>query len=410
MVNNTIEAFSNSIKNINNNGFMSTFFNFITQLALLLLICTLIYYLIQIGNKHIDRDKRVSIGKKQLFFTAIIFSLIIILIILFNLRLLIFNILAPFIFAVVFAYILNPLVTFIHKKGISRLWSVLLVYLGIVLVLFVLSMTIIPKISVEIGRLVEMLPKYSNEAYDYLSDLYLKFNRNVENLPQELNEVKDLLRLNINRIQEIVFGFFTTITDTIISIVSKVVGVVLIPILTFYFLKDKDKFKTSLILIIPKSIRKQTIIIAKDIDDILGRFIRGQLTVALFVGVLTTVSLLILRVEFAMIVGLIAGIANIIPYFGPVIGIVPGVLFAMMDGPIKALWVIITFVIIQQIESAIISPKIVGNSVGIHPVFIILSLIIGGKYYGVLGLLIAVPVAAIIKVLGKHVIKLIAKF
>jgi len=410
MINETIETFSNNIRNLAqaNQNFMADFFDLITQISFVVLICALIYYLVQIGNRYIDRDKRVNIGRKQIFYTITILVSLIIFVFLFNIRLVLYDTLAPFIFAIMFAYVLNPLVQYLNDKGINRLWGVLIVYLGIILVFIILSVTIIPRVREEVIKLVEVLPKYNNETYDYLSNLYVKFNRNVDNLPSGLDDVKELLRGNINRFQEVVFGFFTTITDSIIRFLSKIVGVVLIPILAFYFLKDKDKFKKSIILLLPKSIRKQTITIAKDIDVILGKFIRGQLTVAFFVGALTTISLLILRVEFAIIVGLIAGIANVIPYFGPIIGIVPGVMFALIDGPIKAVWVVVAFIIIQQIESAIISPKIVGESVGIHPVFIILALIIGGKYLGILGLLIAVPVAAIIKVLGKHFVRLIA--
>ncbi|QUH27346.1 AI-2E family transporter [Serpentinicella alkaliphila] len=379
-----------------------------TQIVLLLLICALLYYLIQIGNRYIDRDRRVNIGRKQVFYTVAIILSLIAIVFLFNIRNVIYETISPFIFAIILAYVLNPVVQYLNDKGIGRLWAVLLVYLAIILVFIILSITIVPKVSEEVKRLIDVMPRYSNGAYDYINNIYSKFNRNVNNLPQELDDVKEILRMNINRLQGIVFGFFATVTDSVIRFLSKIIGVILIPILSFYFLKDKDKFKKSLILLIPKSIRKQTISIAKDIDCILVSFIRGQLTVALFVGILTTIALLILRVEFAIIVGLIAGIANIIPYFGPVIGIVPGVIFALMDGPMKAIWVIITFTIIQQIESGIISPKIVGESVGIHPVFIILALIIGGKYLGVFGLLIAVPVAAIIKVVFKHFVRLIA--
>lgn len=406
-----VETFSNSIRNITTNqGFLTEFFSFVTQIALLILICASVYYLIQIGNRYIDRDKRVNVGRKQIYYSIALLLGVILVVFIFNIRILIYNTLSPFFFALIFAYLLNPLVQYIHARGINRLWSVLIVYLGIIIMLILLSMTIIPKITEEVRHMIDVLPRYSNEAYDYLSDLYIRFNRNVDNLPHEFNDVKDILRVNINRFQGIIFGFFATFTDTILRFLSRVIGVILIPILTFYFLKDKEKFKKSIILLLPKSIRKQTITIAKDIDEILGRFIRGQLTVALFVGILTTISLLVLRVEFAIIVGIIAGIANVIPYFGPIIGIVPGVIFAMIDGPMKALWVIIVFTIIQQIESAIISPKIVGKSVGIHPVFVIFALIIGGRYLGILGLLIAVPTAAIIKVIGKHMIRLIARF
>ncbi|MCC5911493.1 MAG: AI-2E family transporter [Clostridiaceae bacterium] len=409
MENTAIEVISKNMRNLAEATEFTDFFNFVTQLALLMLIYFVIYYLIHIGNKYVEHRHRLNIGKRQIYKFVLLFIGCLLFLILFRLRGLLFDILSPFIFAVVLAYILNPIVEYLTRKGIKRIWGVLMVYLSIVIVLVVISFTLIPRITNEIMRFIEVMPKYSNEFYDYLYDLYIKYNRNIESLPTELEGVKELLRLNIDRIEGIIFGAFTSMANALIGMFSKVIGLVLIPILAFYFLKDAEVFKRSIILLIPKACRRGALKMATDIDEVLGGFIRGQLTVAAFVGMLTTVSLLILRVEFAALVGLIAGTANIIPYFGPVIGIVPGVIFALMDGPVKALWVIVVFTIIQQVESGIIAPKIVGKSVGIHPVMVIFSLIIGGRFFGIIGLLIAVPTAAVIKVLGRYIINYLAK-
>ncbi|AKL95238.1 hypothetical protein CACET_c17900 [Clostridium aceticum] len=410
MENSAIEIISRNVKMMAEGAGFTDFFLFLIQLTVLILLSFITYYLIHIGNQYVEGKNKVNVGKKQIYKFIFMFIILLLIIFLFRIRGLLFEIFGPFLFAIVLAYILNPIVHYLQRKGIERLWGVLLVYLTIFLVLFLFSITLIPRISEEIKNLIEVMPKYSNTTYDHLYDLYLKYNHNVESLPAELDGIKNLLRLNIDRIQGFVFGLFTSITDTLLNIFSKVIGLVLIPILTFYFLKDADGFKKTMILLIPKSFRHEVLNIARDIDEVLGGFIRGQLTVAAFVGILTTGALLALRVEFAVLVGLIAGVANIIPYFGPVIGIVPGVIFALMDGPMKALWVIVAFTIIQQIESGIIAPKIVGKSVGIHPVFVILALIIGGRFFGVLGLLIAVPTAAIIKVLGRHLLNYVVKF
>lgn len=410
MDNNAIEIISRNIRTIAEGAGFTEFFGFLTQLALLLLLCFLIYYLIHIGNQHVERGNKVNIGKKQIYLFILIFIIILLIIFMFRIRGLIFEILGPFIFAIAFAYILNPIVHYLQSKGIQRLWGVLILYTTILLIISLFSMTLIPRFTLEVKRLIEFMPEYSNDIYEYMYELYLKYNRNVESLPAELEGVKDLLRLNIDRIEGFVFGAFTSITNFLLGIFSKIIGLVLIPVLGFYFLKDAEKFKRSIILLLPRFCRSKIIDIAKDMDVVLAGFIRGQLTVAAFVGILTTLSLLALRVEFAVLVGLIAGIANIIPYFGPVIGIVPGVLFALLDSPMKAVWVVIVFVIIQQIESAIIAPKIVGKSVGIHPVFVILALIIGGRFFGIIGLLLAVPTAAILKVLGQHIVGYVVKF
>ncbi|SNS32774.1 Predicted PurR-regulated permease PerM [Anaerovirgula multivorans] len=409
MDNSAIEIISRNIRTITGGAGFTDFFGFLTQLILLLLLCFVTYYLIHIGNQYVERGNKVNIGKKQIYLFILVFLIVLLIIFMFRIRGLMYEILGPFIFAIALAYILNPIVHYLQSKGIQRLWGVLIIYTTILLILTLFSITLIPRFTLEVKHLIEFMPKYSNDAYEYLYDLYLRYNRNVESLPAELEGVKDLLRLNIDRIEGIVFGAFTSITNMFIGIFSKVIGLVLIPVLAFYFLKDAEKFKRSIILLLPRFCRNQILNIAKDMDVVLAGFIRGQLTVAAFVGILTTLSLLVLRVEFAVLVGLIAGIANIIPYFGPVIGIVPGVLFALMDSPMKAVWVVLVFIVIQQIESAIIAPKIVGKSVGIHPVFVILALIIGGRFFGIVGLLVAVPAAAILKVLGKHIVSYVVK-
>ena len=405
-----IETVSRSIRYLTEGKYLSNSLNFIMQILFVLLLATLLYYIVNIGNRFVDDRKRVSMEKKQVIYVVLIIIVILFFLLMFNIRGLLVSILAPFILAIALAYTLNPLIKQLCNKGIPRLWGVLMVYLTISVAIFIFSITLIPRMTAEVKNLIELLPKYGNETFEYFYDLYLRYNKNVESLPEEFVAVKDLLRINIDRFQDIVINLLSSITEALLSAFSKIIGIVLIPILAFYFLKDAEEFKKSLVLFIPSSCRREIMEIARDMDHVLGGFIRGQLIVAAFVGLLTTIALLILDVNFAVLVGIIAGVANIIPYFGPIIGIVPGVLFAIMDSPIKALWVIVIFTIIQQIESAILSPKIVGESVGIHPLIVILALLIGGKFFGLLGLLIAVPVAGILKVLGNHFIKHVVKF
>ena len=405
-----IETVSKSIRYLTEGKYLANSLNFIIQVLFVLLLAALLYYIVNIGNKHLDERKRVSMQKKQIIYLILSLLGILFILLLINLRSILASIFAPFILAIVLAYILNPLIKMLRSKGIPRLWGVLLVYLTISIIIFVFSVTLVPRMTAEVKNLIEALPSYGNETFEYFYDMYLKYNKNVESLPEEFQAVKDLLRINISRFQEIIINVLSTITEGLLAAFSKIIGLVLIPILAFYFLKDAEEFKKSLILFIPSPWRKETLAIARDIDGVLGGFIRGQLIVATFVGLLTTVAMLALRVNFAVLIGIIAGIANVIPYFGPVIGIVPGVIFALMDSPIKALWVIIIFTIIQQIESGILSPKIVGESVGVHPLVVILALLVGGKFFGLVGLLIAVPVAGVIKVLGKHFIKHIVRF
>lgn len=363
-----------------------------------------IYFIINIGNRFVEGDKKFKISKKQIYYFI---TAIIVVFLLYQVYIMmkgLMSLVTSIFLSIVFAYIFNPLVNLMEKKGIKRLWAVLLVYLIIIGIVFVLSFSLIPKIVNEFRKLAELLPSYFNELYDYFNELYINYTENIENLPPEFNAVKDAITNNLSNIQNAIVTALGNFTNATLGIFSKIFTLILIPILTFYFIKDKEYFKKKIVLTIPKSYRNDVLRVAREVDLVLSKFIRGQLIIAAFVGIATAVGLLLLGIDFALIIGIIAGIANIIPYFGPIIGIVPAVIFALLDKPIKVVWVIILFTLIQQFESNILSPKIVGESVGLHPVIVIIALLVGGSYFGILGMLLAVPIAAVLKIVSAFLI------
>lgn len=145
----------------------------------------------------------------------------------------------------------------------------------------------------------------------------------------------------------------------------------------------------------------------REINDILSNFIQGQLLTAAIIGVMETVALFIVGVKYAPILGIIGGISNIIPYFGPFIGAIPAVAVALIDSPVKVLWTVVAFVIIQQIDNMFISPKIIEGRLGLHPVTTILAVLVGEEFFGIIGMLLAVPVTAVIKVILKRSVEAI---
>lgn len=312
----------------------------------------------------------------------------------------ILNILSPFLVSILLAYLLNPVVQFFEEKGIRRINSVILVYIILLVVILFLSFFVIPKLFKDISILVESFPQYSQQIQMFIKnfqDGYLN-----SNLPQGL---KDIIDDNILIIQTLVMSFLQKAADSLIAFFSKIFNFILIPVITFYMLMDTDYFKNQLVLLIPKSKRNRMIQLFRDIDNVFGKYIRGQILISIFVGILTTVALIIIKVKYALILGIFSCISNIIPYFGPIIGMIPTLIFALMDTPLKALYVAGAYILIHQIESGIIAPKIIGESVGIHPVYIILALIIGGKFFGITGLIIAVPAAAVAKLCIKYALK-----
>ncbi len=380
----------------------------VNVLFFFLLIFT-IYYLINIGNNYVAYRKKLKLSRKNnLIITLFILASLMVWIII-TFRGLLISILIPILWAVVFAYLINPLVNKLTEFNLSRMWSVIIIYVVISIFIIALSITIIPKMSREVMEFAESLPKYANEAIEFSNNIYTKYLNSVNSLPREFIGIDVALREYLNNTQVYIMDFFKNITEKGLNIFSNIVGIVLVPIYTFYFLKDTSFFRRKILLSVPKTSRNELRSIFKDINKLLNNFIRGQLLVAAMVGVISIVVLFILKVEFALIIGAIAGLGNVIPYFGPIIGAIPAVIIAFLDEPIKALWVSIAFFGIQQVESAILQPKIVGDSVGLHPVFVIIALLIGGELFGIAGLLFSVPIAASIKIVLKHIVKIMVK-
>lgn len=379
------------------------------NILLSVLLIFVIYYLINIGNKYITYRRKIKFNKKNYIIILLMLIVILFLAIVYIFRNVLLAALSPILWAVIFAYLLNPIVHKLMEFKISRLWSVVIIYISIFSIIVLFSFTITPRITKEAKSFIEILPVYTNKAFIFINRLYDRYILSMNNLPPEFIGVEVALKEYLQNFQVYIIDLFRQITTKTLNIFSNIVSIVLIPIYTFYFLKDTQFFRRKVLKSIPKGIRDQVINISRDIDNLLSRFIRGQLIIAMIVGVLSIITLVVLKVQFAFLIGTIAGVTNIIPYFGPIIGAIPAVIVALLDEPMKAIWVIIAFFIIQQTESAILSPKIVGESVGLHPVFVILVLLIGGELFGVIGLIFAIPIAASIKIILNHLVKILIK-
>ncbi|HWR62305.1 MAG TPA: AI-2E family transporter, partial [Clostridia bacterium] len=310
------------------------------------------------------------------------------------------NILKPFIIAAVISYLLNPIVKAFEKRGIRRIFGVIIVYLIFIVIILLLSFVLVPKLIKEISVLAQNIPQYSGQIQDILK----RFQDGYMNsgLPESF---KDVIDDNIIRFQGMIIELLQSAAKGIIAIFSQLFNIVIVPVISFYMLKDTEYFKSQFILLLPKAKRTRFIMLLRDIDNVFGKYIRGQIIVGSFVGVFTTIALVIIEVKYAFILGIFAGISNIIPYFGPFIGIVPTILLALLDSTGKALYAAGAFILIQQVESGFLTPRIIGKSVGIHPVYVIMALILGGKLLGVLGLILAVPALAAIKLTLRHALR-----
>lgn len=318
---------------------------------------------------------------------------------------------SPFIWALVLAYLLHPIVCLIEKsfhritklkkKEFVRFLSVLLTYILVIGILVLGIRFIVPQVSKSYDKLEDKIPYYMQQIEEYQVRL------DIANAQLYYSNVPEEWKLRFSQLVERIVQTFSNLIlmagTSIIRFTQNLLTIILAPIIAFYILKDLEYFKhgynriTRILVPMDYRIRMQSFF--KSIDEVLSNFIRGQLLDAAIVGVMSVIGLKILKIEFAVLIGILAGITNVIPYFGPVIGAAPAVILGLISGdPMKAVWAIVLFVIIQQIDSAIISPRVVGGSVGLHPIFVIASIVIAGTYFGLIGMIIAVPIAAIIKI------------
>jgi predicted PurR-regulated permease PerM len=322
------------------------------------------------------------------------------------------GLLAPFILAFVLAYILDPAVDALERRRIPRTAAVAML---VVPVLTLIALAIgfgIPALINQIEALITRLPAAAAAAVEWIERT--RANAGRWNLPFVADDTiarwldPDRIAAYVQSRQEaIAQGAWGTVAGfgRGIGIALTILGfLVLTPVLMIYLLKDFDNIKLRIAELVPHARRQIWLDFATEYDGLLARFLRGQLIAAALVGVLTWLGLWIAGVPYSGLVGAIAGVFNLVPYLGLVVSVIPLLIIALLSGSFLSIVIRagIVFAIVQTIDSTIAGPRIVGGSVGLHPVWVILALAVGGAFFGFVGLLIAMPAAVFIKLLLHH--------
>lgn len=313
-------------------------------------------------------------------------------------------VLLPFLLAVIAAYILNPLVDFFEKRGIPRAIGILLIYAVFFSLFLAIGLSSIPVLILELQVLAEGIPEYIRHVRQFILNIQDEYQR--INIP---DGVRDVLDQNITELQNWLMNLLELVSHRIVALFSHTFMIFVIPILVYYILRDMEILKRAVLQVFPARYRKWVVAMSSEMDRTMGAYFRGMLLTCFLVAAMTYTGLLIVGMEFALLLGLISGITNIIPYFGPFIGAVPAVLIALLSSPLLALKVIAVVVIVQQIESQLVTPQVIGRSIGLHPLTVIFALILGGTLFGVGGLIFAVPLTAMLRIFIKHALELAAK-
>lgn len=312
------------------------------------------------------------------------------------------NVLTPFFIGFAIAYILNQPISKLEKRfKIKRMYAILITYLALLIILTLFSVSLVPKIYDNGSKLISDISKWGEQipaqlqAYDfgaYGNIIYDNLSKGAE----LLSKFSNLLLTNIiDGLVGFALVFFNIILGIIISI---------------YMLADKDSLKKSLTQLIhafiPKKKASSFFNFLGDVNNIFSHFLTGLIVEAIIIGILAFIGLSIMGVKYAIVLGFIICLTNVIPYFGPFIGAVPAILTTFMYDPMKALWVAVFIVVLQQVDGTIVGPRVMGNYIGLKPIWIILSISIGGGFGGLLGILLAIPLGAIAKIL---IVKFIEK-
>ncbi|WP_404453148.1 AI-2E family transporter [Virgibacillus necropolis] len=303
----------------------------------------------------------------------------------------------PFLLSLFIAYLLYPIVQRIHSLNIPKGLAILIIYVlffgGII---FAVN-RIYPLFVMQLTDLSEQLPEFITTYKKWIYQLY----ESTAFLPEMVHDKMDGLFLKIESGME---NMVSKLVTSITKIFDIIIVITVIPVLVFYFLKDTKRIKDWLKKWIPSKYHQRAHEVLYSIDKSLGNYIRGQLLVSLFVSITTFTCFYFLDLKYALVLAIIMGVTNFIPYFGPIIGALPALAIALTVSTKLVLFVLLTVFVIQLIESNLLSPYIVGKSIHIHPVAIIFALLVGGKIGGVIGLLLAVPLLTICNEIVKQVV------
>lgn len=349
----------------------------------------------------------VLIRRKTAVYVVSALAALILLYFLYLVRVRLARVISPFVIAIFISYILMPFIAQIEKRDIPRWAAILLTY--IILAAFVVAALayVIPEIVANITELIITLPEYAGLYTGKTNELLLLFQ--AGNYPEDLKraiffEIQNGVEAIQNKAVEGLKGALKLFMGALYLAFDFAIGLVV----AFYMMRDSKKLKKSILGLFPVKWRGLLTSFFSDIDRVLANFIQGQLIVALTVGALETAGLSIAGVRYAFVLGAVGGISNIIPYFGPIIGSVPAVMVAFLQSPLKAVWAAAVFIMVQQIDNAFLTPKIIGGTLGLHPLMVILAVVVGQEFFGIAGMLFAVPAMGIIKAVCYRIIEMIA--
>ncbi|VXC06194.1 Putative permease often clustered with de novo purine synthesis [Pseudomonas sp. 8BK] len=313
-------------------------------------------------------------------------------------------ILSPFLIGVLLAYMGDPLVDRLERWKLSRTWGVVVVFALITLIMAILLLVLVPMLGKQLVRLYELIPQMLDWAQNQALP-WIQLQLGLSEGFWRFDQLKTALSGQLGKTTDIVGMLLSTATSSGLALLAWLANLVLIPVVSFYLMRDWDLMVAKLRSLLPRGREGLVVQLFGECHEVLGAFLRGQLLVMLALGVMYATGLMMIGLELGLLIGVLAGLASIVPYLGVVVGIGAALTAGLFQFGLDfypLMGIAAVFIVGQMLEGMLLTPMLVGDRIGLHPVAVIFAIMAGGQLFGFTGILLALPVAAVIMVLVRH--------
>lgn len=309
----------------------------------------------------------------------------------------------PFLISALIAYLGDPLVDRLEAWKLSRTWAVIVVFCALFLALFLAALLLVPAVEHQIAYLIARLPEYLDWVQKTVLP-WLSKHLGLDRANLDFATLEQAIRQHWQQAGGIAAHLLGSVSSSGLALLGWLANLVLIPVVSFYLLRDWDNLVAGVRSLIPRRYEPTVARLARESDEVLGAFLHGQILVMLALGVIYTVGLSIVGLNLAVLVGMLAGLVSFVPYLGFIVGIVSAsvAMLVQTHEALQLLPVLAVFGVGQVLESTVLTPTLVGDRIGLHPVAVIFAVLAGGQLFGFFGILLALPVAAVLAVLVRH--------
>lgn len=313
-------------------------------------------------------------------------------------------VLMPFAFAVMLAYLGDPLADKLETYRLSRTNAVLVVFSAMILVFVLVLLLLVPLLEYQVENFLTSLPAYVawlNESV--VPWMQRRFHLGIR--PVNLSQIVNLVKGHWEQAGGIAATLMSSVSHSGGVIAEWLMNLLLIPVVTFYLLRDWDGLIVKVHDLLPRRVAPTASKLAREVDTVLSAFVRGQFYVMLALGCIYSIGLWMTGLDLALLIGMLAGLVSFVPYLGSIVGIVTACIAALVQFHelMQLVPVVIVFIVGQSLEGMVLTPMLVGDKIGLHPVAVMFAVLAGGQLFGFLGILLALPVASVIMVLLRHV-------